>query len=128
MSSLCYSNIHLLMFISCYCTSIYKKYVMLLGFICNHHKTQLISQIIITTLCLSHKFRINYFCDSFKGHFRLQTTESTTFSKDLITWTQQAIKDAHIEQTLKNGALLGVSRSCDILLKQKGDIVLRLFG
>ena len=60
-SSLFYSWIHLLRFIGFYCTSIYKKYVILLCFIFNHHKTFLISKIIITKLCLSHKFQINSF-------------------------------------------------------------------
>ena len=60
-SSLCYLNKNLLMFISWYCTFIYKKYVVLSCFIFNRHKTLLVSQIIITTLCLSQKFRIKSF-------------------------------------------------------------------
>ena len=48
---LCYCGIHLLMFISCYCTSIYKIYIILLCFICNHHWNFLISQIPNKLLC-----------------------------------------------------------------------------
>ena len=57
----CYWDIHLLMFISCYCTSIYNKYVILIFFISNLHKAMLISQMIITKPFLYHKFRINSF-------------------------------------------------------------------
>ena len=70
MSYLFYRKIHLLRFICCYCTSIYNKYIILLFFICNHHKTLLISQV-------SYKF----LCDIYKHNFLLQTSKSTTFQK-----------------------------------------------
>ena len=92
-------------FISCYCTFIYTEYVILLFFVINHHKTLLISQIPITHTCLSPKFRINYFCDIFKGHIFAADTESSTFSKYSTDQTQKTKKDAHTEQTLKYGAL-----------------------
>ena len=81
MSALSYREIYLIMFICSYCslstrnTSIY--YVSFF----HHHKNMLISQIIITKFCLSHKFRINYFCDIFKGHFLLQTLNVLPFQK-----------------------------------------------
>ena len=96
MSSSCYRKIHLLRFINCYCTSIYKKYVNLLGFIFpssqnsayltnNYHKTLLITQI-------SNQFRLWYFQRlSFTAD-----TESTPFSKDSTAQTQQTKKDTHI--------------------------------
>ena len=46
---------------SCYFTLNYNKNVILSCFICNHHKTLLISQIIITKHFLSQKFQINSF-------------------------------------------------------------------
>ena len=45
-----YCEIHLLRFIFCYCTLIYKKYFNKSCFICNHKQ-----------VCLSHNFRINLF-------------------------------------------------------------------
>ena len=72
--SLYFREIHLLRFISCYCTSIYKKYVILLCFICNNHKTLLISQI-------SNEF----LCDIFKDKFSPQTSKYTTFQKLQLT-------------------------------------------
>ena len=47
-------------------------------------------------------------------------TESTTFSKYLTTQMQQTKKDAHTEHLLKDWALSGVGRTCELLLKQKG--------
>ena len=124
-SSSCYYQIHPLRFIICCCTLIHKKYVILLCFvfIINHNKTLLISQIIITKLFLSHKFRINPLCDIFKGHFSAADTESSTFSKSSTVQTQQTKKYAHTEQILKDRSLLEVGRSCEILLQQKGSSV-----
>ena len=81
MSDLCYLEIHLLRFISCYCTSVYNKYFSLLVFICpssqnssylanNHHKTLIIK-----------KNLINSFCDILKGRFLLQTLNLLLFQK-----------------------------------------------
>ena len=70
MSSLCYHKIHLLSFIWLYCTLVYNKYVILLGFICNHHQTLLISK------------KLNQFlCDIFEHSFSLQISTSTTSQK-----------------------------------------------
>ena len=115
-----YRDIHLLRFINCCCTSIYKKYVNLLGFICpslqnsayftnNHNKNLLITQIL-------NQFILWYFQRPFFG----ADTESTKFSKASTVKTQQTKKYAHTEQTLKYGDLSGVGRSCDLLLQQKG--------
>ena len=51
MSYLCYLGKHLLRFILCYCTSSYKISIIELCFICNHHKTLLISQILNQLFC-----------------------------------------------------------------------------
>ena len=80
-SSLYNHRMHLLSLISCYCTLIYNNDVVLLCFICNHHKTLLISQIIITKICLSHKFQINYFLLFLKAIFPLQTLNPLPFQK-----------------------------------------------
>ena len=122
------NKIHLLRFINWYCTSIYKKYVNLLCFICpssqhsayltnNHHKTFLITQI-------SNQFLLWYF----QRPFFAADTESTTFSKAPTVQTQKTKKYAHTEKTLKDGALSGVFRLWDILIQQKFDSVKRLFG
>ena len=68
-----YREIYLLRFIFCYCTSIYKKYVILLCFICDNHRTLLISKL------------LNQFpCDIFKDNFLLQTSKSTKSQKRLL--------------------------------------------
>ena len=81
MYSSCYRWIHLLKFVSCYCALICNEYVIVLCFIINHHKTLLISQIIMKKICLSQKFRINSFRDISKGHVFAADTEYSTFSK-----------------------------------------------
>ena len=43
-SDLSYPEIHLLRFILSYCAFIYKKYVILLCFVINHHKSLLITK------------------------------------------------------------------------------------
>ena len=112
--SLCYRKIHLLRFIICYCTSIYKKYVNLLGFICpssqnstfitnNPHKTLVITQ-------TSNQLLVLYF----QKIFFAADTESTTFSKYSTVQTHQTKKDTQTEKTLKDGVLLGVGRLCEI--------------
>ena len=95
MSSLCYCEIHLLRFISCYCILIYKKYVNLLGFICsssqnsayltnNHHKNLLITKI-------SNQFLLWYF----QRKFFAADTESTNFLKALTVQTQKKNTPTH---------------------------------
>ena len=90
MSFLRYSEIHLLRFINCYFTSIYNKYINLLGFICplsqnpayltnNNHKTLLITEIL-------NQFLLWYFQMSFFA----ADTESTTFSKASTFQMQKA--------------------------------------
>ena len=86
---------------------IYTEYVILLCFVINHYKTLLISQIIITNLCLSHKFIINSFCDIFKVHFFAADTESSTFSKALAVQTQQTKKRPTQSKHWKTGLYLG---------------------
>ena len=68
--SLCYLNIHRLMFIGCYFTSIYKKYIILLCFIFNRHNNWLIS-----------KNLYQFLCNIFKHNFLLQTSTSKTFQE-----------------------------------------------
>ena len=121
MSPSCYRQIHLLRFTSCYCTFIYTEYIILLYFGINHHRTLIISQIIITKLCLSHQFIINSFCDIFKRHFLAADTEYSTFSKALTVQTQQTKKYSQTEQILKDGDLSWVGLLCRILIHQKGD-------
>ena len=56
-----------------YCLLLYlylQKFVIISCFICDHHKTFLISQILNQLLC-----------NIFKDHFSLQTCESTTLQK-----------------------------------------------
>ena len=108
-SSLCYRDVDLLRFISCYFTLIYNKYAILLCFIGNHHKNLLISQIIIAKICLSCRFRINSFV-TFSNNFFLADNYIYHLPKTLIALTQQTLKDAHIEQSLKDKALSGVIR------------------
>ena len=63
-----FCKINLMRFICWYCTLVWNKYIILLCFICNHHKTLLISQI-------SNKFlRV-----ILKHIVLLQTTKSTPF-------------------------------------------------
>ena len=66
--SIFYCNIHLLRFDFCYCTSIYKKYVILLCFICNYHNTLLILKIFITKKNYLN-FLNQFLSDIFKRHF-----------------------------------------------------------
>ena len=128
MYSSCYRKIHLLRFLNFYCTSIYKKYFNLLGFIFpssqnsayftnNYHKTLLITQIL-------NQFLLWYFQ---RSSFTADT-ESTPFSKDSTAQTQQTKKDVHTEKILKYGALFWFVRSFDILLQQEGANVKQLFG
>ena len=90
--ALCYREINLLRFISCYCTFINKKDVYLLGFICissqnstyitkSFHKTLFITQIL-------NKLILWYF----QRQFFAADTESTTFSKTLTVQTQKTKK------------------------------------
>ena len=57
MSFSCYREIHLLRFISWHCTSIYKKYFNLLGFVCMSSQTLLISQISIKNFAYHTMFK-----------------------------------------------------------------------
>ena len=111
MSSSFYREIHLLRFICCYCTLIYKLYVISICFICNHHKTLFISQ--ISNQCL---------CDIFENYFLLQTSTATTPPKALIIVTHK---------TLKDGALSGISQSCSgrswVYLKSPSSVILRQY-
>ena len=91
----------------------------LLCSVINHHKTLLISQIIITNICLSPKLRIYYFCDIIKVHLSATDTESYTCLKALTVQKQKTIKDPHTEQKLKDGAILWVGRLCKLFLQQK---------
>ena len=70
MSSSWYCIIHVLRFICCCCTLIYKVHLILLCFICNHHKTMLISELLN-----------EFLCDLFEENYLLQTSTSTTFQK-----------------------------------------------
>ena len=96
-----------MMFISCYCNPIYNKYAILLCFIFDHHKKNLISQIIITKLCLSRKFQINSFLIFSKAIFHRRKLNLPP-SKNSDPPDAENFKDAHIEKTLKDGALSGV--------------------
>ena len=100
-SDLWYRGIHLMVFISCYCTSIYNEYIILLCLFINPHKTLLISKIIIINIFLSYKFRIYSFCDIFKVHFFAADTESSTFLKAL-------------------GVYREFSKSCQLFIQYKG--------
>ena len=67
MSYLFNLEIHLLRLILCYCSSIYKKYIIVSCFICNHHRTLIISKNLNQVL---H--------DIFNQTVLLQTSKSTT--------------------------------------------------
>ena len=52
--------------------------------LCNHHKNLVVSQIITTKVCLSRKFRINYFVIFSKGIFcfkRVNILPSNSFDR-----------------------------------------------
>ena len=51
MSALCYHKIHMMRYICSSCISIDNKYVILLCFVVNHHKTLLISQVLNQFFC-----------------------------------------------------------------------------
>ena len=106
-SSLYNHRMHLLSLISCYCTLIYNNDVVLLCFICNHHKTLLISQIIITKLCLYHKFKINSSLTFSKAIFTADNLINHLLISP-ITQKQQKFKGSHTENILKYRALSGV--------------------
>ena len=63
-----YRRIYLLRFIFCCFGLIYKRYIIVLSFICNRHRNLNFSQI-------SNQF----FCDIFGHNFSLQTSKSNTF-------------------------------------------------
>ena len=107
MSYSCYREIHLLRFISYYCTLIYNKYGNLLGFICpssqnstyltnNHHKTLLITQI-------SNKSLLWYF----QRPFSATDNESTTFSKASTVQTQPKKRRPHRANIERRGSIVG---------------------
>ena len=131
LSSLCYLKIHLLRFIGFYCTSICKKCIILLCFILNHHKTLLISQIIITKICLSHKFRINSFPVFSKAIFGCrQVNQPPTNSfdhpytaKNRKTPTQ--IK--HWKKDLYQGSVGRGERDCDSDLNLLTSVIFRQY-
>ena len=79
MTYLFYHEIHLLRFIFCYCTPIYKEYIILFCWFCNHHKN-------FTYITNNHNKNLlisqilnQFFCNIFKRNFSLQTSKSTTF-------------------------------------------------
>ena len=119
MSDLRYREIHLLRFISFYCTLIYNNYVNLLGFISsssqnsayltnNHHKTFPITQI-------SNQYLLCYL----KRSFLAADTESFTVLKYSTVQTKQTKKESHGEKILKDGYVSGVVQSCELLIQQK---------
>ena len=105
MSSLCYLNMHLLRFISFYCTLLYNKYVILLCYIFDHQKNLLISQIITTNFAYFENIESIPFCH-FQRPFFAADNLIFHLSKSSISHMQQTLKHAHTEKTLKYGALL----------------------
>ena len=107
MSSLCYREIHLLRFISCYCTLIYKKYVNLLGFIfpssqnsaylTNNYQNNLLITQILNQLLLWY----------FQRSFFAADTESTTFSKTSNVQMQQTKMTPKQSKYLNTGIYRG---------------------
>ena len=81
MSSLFYRETHLLRFICCYCTSVYKKCIILLCFIFNYHRN----------LLISHFFN-QFICNIFRGYFLMQTSKSTTSQKLRIPTCSKHLK------------------------------------
>ena len=81
MYSLCYCLIHLMRFINWYNTSVYKKYVNLLGFIFPslEHSTYLTNNLHRTLLITKNSNQV--LCGIFKGHFLLQTLNLLPFQK-----------------------------------------------
>ena len=76
-------EIHLLRFICWYCTSIYDKYIILLCYICNHHRNLLFQKFGSIPLWY------------FQTQFLLQTNKSTTYQFS-ITPTCQTLKDGYL--------------------------------
>ena len=111
LSSLCYFEIHLLSFICLYFTSIYKKYVILLGFICNNHKILLISQ-------TSNKSP----CNIFKGYYSLKTSKSTTPRK-----LQSPKHRKHRKTEIYRGSDDRGEGDCDFDLNRLDSVILRQY-